>query len=67
MPFDDDDPLNECNIPEKETLNYRNYRTTYQRVSNLPDITINVDMSDWSDEKMRTFFKYAYGQFEGEQ
>ncbi len=29
-----------------------------------PHITINVDMSEWSDEKIKTFFKYAYGRFE---
>jgi len=32
--------------------------------ASLPNITINVDMSDWSDEKIKTFFKYAYGKFE---
>ena len=32
--------------------------------ASFPNITINVDMSDWSDEKIRTFFKYAYGKFE---
>lgn len=31
---------------------------------NMPNISINVDMSDWSDEKVKTFFKYAYGKFE---
>lgn len=30
----------------------------------FPNITINVDMSDWSDEKIKIFFKYAYGKFE---
>ncbi|MCQ4922171.1 hypothetical protein NE686_03685 [Tissierella carlieri] len=30
----------------------------------LPSITINVDMIDWSEEKIKTFFKYAYGKFE---
>ncbi|MDD4402653.1 MAG: hypothetical protein PHI24_12420 [Desulfitobacteriaceae bacterium] len=30
----------------------------------LPNITINVDMSDWSNEKIKIFFKYAYGKFE---
>ena len=30
----------------------------------LPNITINVDMSNWSDEKIKIFFKYAYGIFE---
>lgn len=30
----------------------------------FPNITINVDMSNWSDEKMKTFFKFAYGKFE---
>lgn len=31
---------------------------------NLPNITINVDMSDWPIEKIKIFFKYAYGMFE---
>lgn len=31
-----------------------------------PHITINVDMSEWSDEKIKNFFKYAYGRFEEE-
>lgn len=34
--------------------------------ASFPNITINVDMSDWSDEKIKTFFKYAYGKFEEE-
>ncbi|MDE8735120.1 hypothetical protein P0G10_18655 [Eubacteriales bacterium DFI.9.88] len=29
-----------------------------------PHITINVDMSEWSDEKIKVFFKYVYGRFE---
>ncbi len=29
-----------------------------------PHITINVDMSEWSDEKIKIFFKYVYGRFE---
>jgi hypothetical protein len=28
-----------------------------------PRISIEVNMSDWDDEKMRLFFKYAYGDF----
>lgn len=35
-------------------------------IVNLPNININVDMSDWTDEKIMTFFKYAYGKFEKE-
>lgn len=60
----EDDFSNECKAPEKKTPGYS---PAHLRVSNQPNITINVDMSDWSDEKMRTFFKYAYGQFDGEQ
>lgn len=33
-------------------------------IANIPNITINVDMSDWPEDKIRTFFKYAYGKFE---
>lgn len=29
-------------------------------------ININVDMKDWSDEKIKIFFKYVYGKFEEE-
>lgn len=39
-------------------------RSPHFRVSNHPNITLNVDMSNWSDEKMKTFFKYVYGQFD---
>lgn len=31
-----------------------------------PNITINVDMSDWPEEKIKSFFKYAYAKFEEE-
>lgn len=41
----------------------QNVRT---KASYAPDIIINVDMSDWSDEKIKNFFKYAYGIFEEE-
>ena len=34
------------------------------QISNAPNIVINVDMSDWTDEKIKPFFKYAYGKFE---
>jgi hypothetical protein len=30
----------------------------------MPNIVINVDMSAWSEEKIKSFFKYAYGLFE---
>ncbi|MEA4963810.1 hypothetical protein [Lutispora sp.] len=44
----------------------RNVKPIEKPVSavSLPNVTINVDMSDWSDEKIKTFFKYAYGKFE---
>jgi hypothetical protein len=29
-----------------------------------PNITINVDMSEWDEDKIKSFFKYAYGVFE---
>ena len=32
----------------------------------MPNITIKVDMSEWPDEKIKLFFKYAYGKFEEE-
>lgn len=33
------------------------------KVVSQPIINININMSDWSDEKIRSFFKYVYGQF----
>jgi len=44
-----------------------NSKPTKKSISavSFPNITINVDMSgDWSDEKIKIFFKYAYGKFE---
>lgn len=32
-------------------------------ISISPNITINVDMSEWTDDKIKNFFKYAYGIF----
>ena len=48
------------------TSNERNVKLIKKPISavSFPNITINVDMSDWSDEKIKTFFKYAYGKFE---
>ncbi len=31
--------------------------------TNTPNITINVDMSEWSDDRMEAFFRYAHGKF----
>lgn len=46
---------NETNVhPIKQPIN----------AVSFPNITINVDMSDWSEEKIKIFFKYAYGKFE---
>lgn len=57
----------EENIPDDVvTSNERNVKLIKKSISavSFPNITINVDMSDWSDEKIKTFFKYAYGKFE---
>lgn len=40
--------------------------TFIPKLSITPNITINVDMSDWSEEKIKNFFKCAYGIFEEE-
>lgn len=32
-------------------------------ISSSPNITINVDMSEWTDDKIKNFFKCAYGIF----
>ena len=55
----------EVNIPDvvAEDRNDKITKKPFRAVS-FPNITINVDMSDWSDEKIKTFFKYAYGKFE---
>jgi hypothetical protein len=58
----------EENSPVAISTDERNVRLI-KKSSNaisFPNITINVDMSDWSDEKIKTFFKYAYGRFEEE-
>ncbi|MFB6468236.1 hypothetical protein ACE38V_15760 [Cytobacillus sp. Hz8] len=56
----------EENTPADIIANENNVRPIKNpnRAVSLSNITINVDMSDWSDEKIKTFFKYAYGQFE---
>lgn len=46
---------------DKKIPNIKNKECTY------PSITINVDMSQWSEEKIRSFFKYAYGKFDEER
>lgn len=55
----------EENTPAVIIADERNVKPINTPISavSLPNITINVDMSDWSDEKIKTFFKYAYGQF----
>ena len=55
--------------PENSDSNFKEENVDIPKVNNLtkgimPNLTINVDMSDWSDEKIKTFFKYAYGKFE---
>ena len=43
-----------------------NYIESQANIVSLPNITINVDMASWTDEKIKTFFRYAYGKFEEE-
>lgn len=54
------------NTPAVIVANERNAKAIMSPISaiSFPNITINVDMSDWSDEKIKIFFKYAYGKFE---
>lgn len=56
----------EENPPIVSITDERNVRLGSKPIGtvNMPNITINVDMGDWSDEKIKTFFKYAYGKFE---
>lgn len=35
----------------------------FNKIRIAPNITINVDMSEWDTEKITTFFKAAYGEF----
>lgn len=46
----------------------REDKSNYTKVDIIrsPRITISVDMSEWSEEKIKYFFKYVYGQFEEE-
>ncbi|HHW01575.1 MAG TPA: hypothetical protein GXX35_01945 [Thermoanaerobacterales bacterium] len=55
---------------EKQTKDIINNETTIDIVPDTtirnytPNINISVDMSSWSDEKIKNFFKYVYGIFE---
>ena len=61
-----EEQVQEESITDVVTSNERNIKLIKKPISavSVPNITINVDMSDWSDEKIMTFFKYAYGKFE---
>lgn len=50
----------------QNTLSDESISKRHVNVVNYPHITINVDMSDWDGEKIKLFFKYAYGKFEKE-
>lgn len=52
--------------PVQNTMRDENLNRRYTSIVSNPHITINVDMSDWDEEKIKLFFKYAYGQFEKE-
>ncbi len=67
----DTEPVEDEQVEQEENIldvvaNERNVKLIKKPISavSFPNITINVDMSDWSDEKIKTFFKYAYGKFE---
>lgn len=55
-------------VPQTESVNVKSSSNFEQsvRTANMPNIVINVDMGDWPDEKIKTFFMYAYGKFEEE-
>lgn len=59
--------MSEMNLDEK-SINVKVDKKFNQQGSGMimPNITINVDMGDWSEEKIKTFFKYVYGKFEEE-
>lgn len=52
--------------PVQSTLRDKGLNRRCTNIVSGPHITINVDMSDWDEEKIKLFFKYAYGQFEKE-
>lgn len=64
-PVEDEQAEQEENTADV-AANERNVKIVKKPISavSFPNITINVDMSDWSDQKIKTFFKYAYGKFE---
>lgn len=57
-------PLSEADTQNQKYDGNENCGKQPIQISNAPNIVINVDMSDWSDEKIKAFFKYAYGKFE---
>ncbi len=61
--------VNDDILPDSSVQNALRDESVKLRHANVvgnPHITINVDMSDWNEEKIKLFFKYAYGQFEKE-
>jgi len=52
--------------PVQNILCEENLNQKHKNIVSGPHITINVDMSNWDEEKIKQFFKYAYGQFEKE-
>lgn len=60
-----DENNNGNSVEEKKPLCMKQNNEHIEVVSQ-PVINININMSDWSDEKIRSFFKYVYGQFDEE-
>jgi len=63
VPVEEELKVNPSAVKIADERNVKSINNPVSVVS-LPNITINVDMSNWSDEKIKTFFKYAYGKFE---
>lgn len=53
-------------MPIQVTPDYNASRATGKTIA-VPNITINVDMTTWSEDKIESFFRYAYGLFKEEK
>lgn len=52
-------------IVEPSTYRKRDINVDSVQTVITPKMVINVDMTDWPEEKMKAFFQYAYGKYEG--
>lgn len=69
-----EEPIEENTEVEEQPANVKGNEVAIGKTPSIitkatyaPNITINVDMSDWTDEKIKSFFKYAYGIFDEDE